>query len=92
MTIDATPAGCPGRWIAAAERFGSGREDQLSAWVVQYAGADPARTARDDLERVRTAVRERPPPGAVLQVDFRPGYNVVTFRGPPGNALATLCP
>ena len=90
VVVEAAREGCGPRWLATARRERSGREDELSAWVLVYGGSDPARAAADDLDRVRRVVGERPPPGQVLQVDLRPRYIVVTYRGSGGSATA-LC-
>ena len=90
VVVESAPPGCGPRWLATARREASVREEELSAWVLVYGGSDPARAAADDLPRVRDVVRARPPPGQVLQVDLRPRYIVVTYRGRTGDA-SSLC-
>lgn len=86
-----TPCGGPIAWSATAARFPTGRLEPLGAWVFAYGGADGARAATADLDRVRRAVAAHPPPGPILQVDLRPRAVVVTFRGRGGDPGTAGC-
>ena len=90
-----SPLSCRIPWVARARRYGSTREPALGAWVFVYGGANAGVAAADDLRRVQEAVRRRPPPGEILQIDLRPRHIAVTFRTTAdaelGDPISAVC-